>query len=32
MDLGEILWDGTGYGPVEGSLERSNELSDYIKC
>jgi hypothetical protein len=34
MDLGEIGWDlcGSGWGPVEGSCEHSNEPSGSIKC
>jgi hypothetical protein len=33
MDLREIGWDvaGSGQGPVEGSCERSDELSDSTK-
>jgi hypothetical protein len=39
MDLRDMGWDGygldrsgSGYGPVEGSCEHSNEPSGSIKC
>jgi hypothetical protein len=32
IDLRVIVWDGTGWGPVEGSCEHGDEPLDFLEC